>query len=380
MSFLQPVRDALNYPIQPLIEERWKEQRKNPVGPLGAVVMLVDSFAKVIPKIGIPNAPTVLELVNGSYFKPEKMYKVAETGLLGASGLGAVTTLSLLIAGLPGLSFITGLLTLGTLAGAYIARDAAIQRNLVNTAEELGRQVQAAERNNQELSSQLTQQRIIFNIQNAGFRSNITRLEAQNTDLRANIDRMMAEVSRFALENQHYHDIASGFERFVEQFRAGTIENQEEFARRLENFTQQISASEQLWRSFSNDASIFRANYSTQLGELRNLIGQITDPRSTLVRIEEHHRINEQIQNAVARLDQLQGELSNLNAQIALTNGQVIEREQLLTHLQLAHEEILSNYQNQTTALGAGNAALRTEIDRIRSLIDSRCDTPIEAI
>ncbi len=376
LSFLESARYALAGHVHPFLRAQWEKQKQNPSGSLGAAIMLVDSVAKITSKVGIPKPPTTLEILDGSFFKPQKVYEIAETSLVGTSGVGAVTTTILLITGLHSISAVTGLLSVGTLAGAYMAHQAATQRSLADSIEDARRQAQAFEKNNQEL----TQQNALFSIQNAAFSANITYLEGQNTALRNNIESLRAQVSQFALQNQHYRTIANDFRGYIKQFRTDAADDREQFTKRLDDFTQQISALQELWRSFSNETTIFRENYATQLNQLRDLIDQITDPRGTLIRLQEHRAINEQIQVAVTRLEQLQRELSNLDAQIALRDGQLRARDELLDQLRSAHQQILSSYQHQTTTLGAGNVALTREIDRITSLIDRHFDTSIEVI
>ncbi|MBS0654006.1 MAG: hypothetical protein JSR39_10845, partial [Verrucomicrobia bacterium] len=366
MSFLESIRYTLTHHVQPLLEAQWEEQKKSPSGSFGAAVMLIDSVAQMTPKVGIPKPPTAMEILDGSYFKPQRVYEIAETSLVGTSGVGAVTAVVLLITGLPGISVVTGLLSAGTLAGAYIAHEAAAQQGLAESVADLRRHLRHMQENNEQQARQLA----LFNFQNSVLRHNVEGLAAQNEALRSNIDSMRAQVSQFALQNQHYRSIASDFRGYVEQFRSGSAHDREQFARRLEDFTQQISASQELWRSFSNETNIFRENYAAQLTQLRELVTQITDPRGTLVRLQEHREINEQIQAAVARLEQHQRQLSNLDAQISLRDGQLRERDQLLVQLRSAHEEILSSYRHQTTSLGQNNDVLQREISRISSLID----------
>lgn len=373
MSFLDNVKHTLVHHVHPFLESQWQEQKKSPAGSLGAAVLIIDEVAKRTPAISMPKPPTPLEILDGSYLKPQKVYEIAETSLVGTSGVGAVTTLLLLITGLPGISVVTGLLSVGTLAGAYMAHEAAATTSLSDSVSELRRHLQTMQEDH-------TRQIALYTFQNVVLRTNIETLSAQNTALRANIENMRAQVSQFALQNQHYRAIANDFRGYVEQFRTGAVHDREQFTRRLDDFTQQISASQELWRNFSAETTIFRENYAAQLTHLREVVAQLTDPRGTLVRLEEHRALNEQIQTAVARLEQHQRDLSNLDAQIALRDGQLRERDQLLVQLRSSHHEILTSYQHQTTTLGHRNDALEREINRISSLIDRHFDTTIEVI
>lgn len=385
MTILDTIKHTLVEYVHPFLDSHWNQQKEHPVGSLGTAIFLIDTVAKRTPAIGIPKPPTPLEILNGSYLNQQKVYKIAETSLVGTTGMGAVTTLLLLITGLPAISVVTGLLSVGTLAGAFIAHEAAASSSLTESIAELRgnmrtmrqdhtRQIALYNFNNTVLRTHIEN----LSVQNNALRNNIEALTEQNNALRANIENMQAQVSQFALQNQHYRAIASDFRGYIEQFRSGAAHDREEFATRLENFTQQISASQELWRNFSNETNIFRENYAVQLGQLRDLIAQITDPRGTLVRLEEHRMINEHIQNAVARLEQHQRDLANLDAQIAIRDAQLRERDQLLVQLRSAHHEILASYQHQTTTLGHRNNLLEREINRISTLIDRHFDTTMD--
>lgn len=350
---------------------------------------------------GMPSftGPLLNEVWNECCSK-EKIYWVAKYGLGGTACVGVAGTVGALIGGLPGVAVLTALLSAGTAIGAYTTHEAEIQLANARQAEELKRQIAilttqntafqqnnaAHEWNVRDLRAEnviLRQNVTNFSAQNAAHEGNVRDLRAQNVILQQNVDRVTAQnvvlqqnneelnrqVAQFALQNQNYLVIAEQFRVYLEQFRVSHVQNREEFAKKLEELAGQLTASQNLWTQVLRDARAFSENYAAQLTQLRELITQLTDPRTTLQRMQEHQEINRQIQEAVSRLDQHQNRLASLDAQIALREGQLRERDQLLIELRSAHQLILTSYREQNSAFGARNTDLEAHIGHISRLL-----------
>lgn len=342
------------------------------------------------------------ETSGGSWCSTESTYRITGGGLWTITSLGTVNILVSIVTGLPSPAILTGILTVGNAVGAHVTKRALENYSRVQNLEEERRQTQMLRRqvdnltaqnathtrenaafrtNNQNLTDEIVTLRtenatLIARVQDltteiAALRSEIATLRGENARLSTNVENLTREITQFAVQNEDYRTLCAQFGSYLESFRAGNMQDREEFSRRLAAFVQQIAASQELWNQVFQDISRFREDYATQLDQLRNCITQLTDPRNTLLRLQEHQQaINQQIQEAINRLNQHQVALASLDAQIALRDGQLRERDQLLRELRSAHQGILNIYQQQNAIYGQENNTLEALINRIGTLVE----------
>ncbi|MCX6991030.1 MAG: hypothetical protein NTX49_08225 [Chlamydiae bacterium] len=205
--------------------------------------------------------------------------------------------------------------------------------------------------------------------QSLEFTETIDRLSRENGSLGEKVERLQEGIVQFSVQNENYRRIGEEFSLYLEAFRAGNMEGREAFTAKITEFTGQIRASRELWDRVSHDTTIFREGYELQIAQLKSLISQITDPRHTLTRLEEHRAIGEQIRLATSSLESHQRELSRVVEDLARREGEVHARDQLLRELELAHRQILAEYGAQASAHGVRNAELGQIIQRISGLV-----------
>jgi chromosome segregation ATPase len=319
----------------------------------------------------------IFHLFNGRFFKPEQIYRALSSASIAISAIGAGgTAISFVsfILGFPSAIVWTGLLTVTAAAGAFTADKAARYYTQANNMEELKELLEERGRQNQEFGRQITllttQNETLkatagrFETENANLNEDVTRLTDQNNILTTNVDSLTTQVAdlkesmaQFALHNESYRTIAERIETYVEQSRTGNVQNQAELTLRLEEMTQQVAASKMLWDQVSQD-------HATQMAQVKELVAQLADPVNTLLQLQQYQALNRQIQTATEKL-------ADLKTQIALREGQVKERDQLLTELRNAHNGILESYGQQNAILGQRKEALEAQVNRFSNLLNS---------
>lgn len=298
----------------------------------------------------------------------EQMYATAKAAFIATSIVGGLTMAVSALTGMPLPALAGGAALLAGGGGAFFT-DKAIsnleeQRRI--TAEmgkritELSFQVDAFSTQN----GRLTRQVDVLTVQNGQFRANVDTLTAQNEQLRQSVESLNGQITQLSIQNESFRTLGEQFGAYLEQFRQGIVLNRDEFARKIQEFTQQLAASRDLWAQVLQSASTVQGNYAAQLTRLTELVGRLSDPRNTLTRLQEHQEINRHIQEATQRL-------THLSAQIALREGQLRERDQLLVELRTAHRQILSDY-------GSHNTALAAQIDRICGMLGQTLTTDME--
>jgi len=358
--------------------------------------------------------PSPRDILMGRICPPERVTLITHLGLTGASAAGVVGVVAGIITGLPPVTALSAALVVGSIAGIHAAGDAASLRERVEDAARLRAQLSVLEDHSRELGTQvgrlstentslqgtserlgeqLTQfsedidhltgenialhetseklgrQLVTLEGQSRDFRATIDRLHAENGSLGEKVARLQEGILQFSVQNENYRRIGEQFSLYLEAFRAGNMEGREDLSAKIGEFTRQLRASTELWDRVSHDTTIFREGYELQISQLKSLISQITDPTYTLMRLQEHRAIGEQITLATSALETHQRELSRVVEDLARREGEVLARDQLLRELELAHRRILTEYGEHAVAHGARNAELSGIIQRISNLV-----------
>jgi predicted nuclease with TOPRIM domain len=368
--------------------------------------MLMRRLARVIPSPG--------DILMGRICPPERVTLITQVGLTGASAAGVVGVVAGIITGLPPVTALSAALVVGSVAGIHAAADAASLRERVEDAARLTDQLSVLEGRSRELgtevgrlttenttlqgtserlggqvtrfsehidhltgenitlqdtSEKLARQLVSLEGQSLEFRGVIDRLHAENGSLGEKVARLQEGILQFSVQNENYRRIGEQFSLYLEAFRTGNMEGREVLSAKILEFTGQLTASRELWDRVSCDTAIFREGYELQISQLTSLISQITDPRHTLTRLEEHRAIGEQIRHATSALEAHQRELSRVVEDLSRREGEIRARDQLLRELELAHRQILVEYGEHAAAHRTRNAELSEIIQRITGLV-----------
>ena len=375
--------------------------------------------------------PSPTEIASGRVCPLDRVMRITQIGLIGTSAVGVVGVVAGTITAMPPVIGLSAALTAGSIAGIHAAGEAAALGSIASQAERLSLENTTLRETGERLGGQVTRlegQTVEFTqnidrlarenttLRETGERlgGQVVRLEGQTLEFTQNIDRLAREntalqetreglggqvarlegrvleltqnvahltrentslgekierlqegILQFSVQNENYRKIGDQFALYLEEFRRGNMEGKEEFSAKITQFTGQLTASRELWDRISHDTTLFKEGIT----ELRALIGQLIDPRHTLIRLEEHRAIGEQIRQANASLSSYEIRLSRIVADLERKEGEIRARDQLLRDLELAHREILGQYRDQHTAQGTRHAELSQIVDRISGLV-----------
>ena len=340
--------------------------------------------------------PSPTEIASGRVCPLDRVMRITQIGLIGTSAVGVVGVVAGTITAMPPVIGLSAALTAGSIAGIHAAGEAAALGSIASQAERLSLENTTLRETGERLGGQVTRlegQTVEFtqNIDRLarentalqetreGLGGQVARLEGrvleltqnvahltrENTSLGEKIERLQEGILQFSVQNENYRKIGDQFALYLEEFRRGNMEGKEEFSAKITQFTGQLTASRELWDRISHDTTLFKEGIT----ELRALIGQLIDPRHTLIRLEEHRAIGEQIRQANASLSSYEIRLSRIVADLERKEGEIRARDQLLRDLELAHREILGQYRDQHTAQGTRHAELSQIVDRISGLV-----------
>jgi chromosome segregation ATPase len=243
-------------------------------------------------------------LLSGQFFSSKEFYEIAEVTLICSSFIGLIGSFGLIITGMPGTSFLVLALSITTTVGAYIANQASLQQTLIESANQMEKQIE------------------IFG--------------GENKTLKHIVSEFSIKMSQFDLQLEHLKTISQHYQK-----------NPEALTKKIGDFLNQIESFEILWDRILKENKHLQGNMATQITDLKKIIQEITDPRSTLLRLEEHQKIREQINEDLACLKKIKQEIEEMNRQIALRDSQLKERDELLIQLRKDHYEILSSYKGE---------------------------------
>lgn len=267
-----------------------------------------DKIRNLFPKL-IP------ALFSGHFFSSKEFYETAEITLLSSSLIGMIGSFCLLIAGMPGVSLFVVALSITTATGAYLASQASLQQTLIDSANQMKEQTED--------------------------------LKKENETLKKAVSKLSLQISQFDLQLAHLKTLNEEFQKELLYFHHSNEKNTEAFTKKIEDFSTQISAFATLWNELLKESKYLRNDLSLQIGNLKQIIQEMTDPKSTLVKLEEHRKIREQINDALICLKKTQEKIEEIKREIALRDGQLSERDRLFQELRKDHFEILASYKKQ---------------------------------
>jgi chromosome segregation ATPase len=266
--------------------------------------------------------PSFLQsIATGNFFSSKQFYQCVQVTLISASFIGVLGSMGLLATGMAGVSLVTITLSITTAIGAYIAHLASLQQTFVENALEMRNQVDA--------------------------------FSKQNKTLKKTTEELTQQNSKLELQHENYKALEKQLQDDIGQLQRSNEQNIETFTNRIKEFSQQVSASKELWDQVAKEKTLFNRDQTAQLASLKQIVQEISDPKTTLLRLEEHQRISKQIQEAVAELKKIKQQLEDINHQVSVKEGQLKERDDLLATLQEKHQRILSVYEQQNGAFAS---------------------------
>lgn len=327
-------------------------------------------------------------LISGDCLPPlQQRCQITRDGLVATSvSFSAGGLLSLLLLGLSGMTVLSGVVVGASALGAWAAHTAyeesvrageteafwrRAEENATELRENVSRFTSQLRANDVQIAAlrttreQLDTQVQTLGTENVSLRQTRERLNADVVALTQAVQRITAEGAQYAQMNARLHTFEQEFRADVTNFRAGQQVSQA-FINRLEEYTRQTEAARQLYAQFTQDIGRYNQNFGEHLRQLQGLVNQLADPRNTLIRLEEHRQISDRI---VAATQQLAG----LQAQVALRDGQIRERDLLLGQLRNEHQAILDSYrmlrEEIRNASSANHSRLETQVNRLGVLL-----------
>lgn len=281
---------------------------------------------KIAEKIHYFVPGLIHSIATGNIFSSKQFYQCVQVTLISASLIGALGSIGLLVTGMAGVSLITFTLSVTTIIGAYIAHHASLQQTFVENALEMRNQVDA--------------------------------FSNQNKTLKKTTDELIQQNNRLELQHENYKTLELQLQRDLQRLQISNEQNVEVFTNRMKEFSQQVTASKELWNELAKENKLLNQDQTSQIASLKEYVKEISDPKNTLLQLKEHQKINQQIQEAVAELKQVKQQLKHISQQVSIKEGQLKERDDLLAALREKHQKILSAYEQQNAALKGENKSL----------------------
>lgn len=273
-------------------------------------------------------------LFSGHFFSSHEFYETAEVTLLCSSFIGIIGSLGLFITGMPLSSALLLALSVSTALGAYLASQASLQQTLIESANQMREQTEI--------------------------------LAEENRTLKETVGKLSMKISQFDLQLAHLNTLNREFQKELLFFRISNEKNMGLFTKKIEDFSSQISAFETLWNELLKNMQDLKSDTVSSVADLRKIIEELTNPKLTLLLLEEHKKIREQIREELAHLKEIKQQLNEINRQIALREGQVKERDDVLRELRDEHSQILTSYTEQLRQFIEQNWILKSLLDKLK--------------
>lgn len=162
------------------------------------------------------------------------------------------------------------------------------------------------------------------------------------------IDQMEKQNLQQRVQLENYENLFKQFANDLTQFEKYSAENQDELAKIIQEFKDQLTSSKDLWDKVFKERLLATADQASFLTSLKKVVKDIKDASSALKQYEATKQINEDLRKTQQELD--------------LTQGQIKEASDTLKQLKTAHQAILVRYEKATKQLENVNRDLAATV------------------